>query len=372
MKLHPLLKTLDTLAPLHLAESWDNVGLLVGDPDQAVARILLTIDLTPAVFAEAVQKKIDLILAYHPPIFEPLKKIVVGQTPNPCLYHAIRRGIAIYAFHTALDVVPGGVNDMLAQLVGLTETLPLDEKSPAPGSSYKLVVFVPEANLAALAAALFAQGAGKISPSSNYDQCSFRAPGIGTFACGPASHPAIGKPGSREEVREFRLEMVVPAARLSAVINALHAAHPYEEPAYDIFAMTQVPAGIGLGRFGDLPRPVSVKFLLSSMKRKLKRDTLAVIGPINRRVRRLAVAAGSCGSLLRQVIAHHCDFYLTGELKHHHALELQNAGITTVCLGHSHSERPILNSLARRLRQKHPALKISVSTRDRDPFTFFS
>ena len=370
MKLKDIVRTLEQIAPLHLAESWDNVGLLAGDPDQNVTRALLTIDLTEPVFAEAQGQKVNLIVAYHPPIWEPIKRIVAGRDRTPVLYDAIRSGMAIYALHTALDVADGGVNDRLAEIIGIGHGGALQQRTAETGKMCKLVVFVPELQLGRVSEAIFAAGAGYVGPEGKYSKCSFRTAGIGTFQCGPARRPAIGKPGSFEQVDEFRLETVVPADKLAHVVNAMLEAHPYEEVACDVFPIMSGPFGVGLGRFGDLPRPTSASALIGVIKKELKVKVVGIIGPQRRLVKRAAVAAGSCGPLLQEVIAHDCDFYLTGELKHHHALELQRANVTTVCVSHSVSERIILPRVASRLRRAHRDLKVALSKKDRDPFTW--
>ena len=370
VKLANIIGTLEQIAPLHLAESWDNVGLLAGDADQNVTRVLLTIDLTEPVFAEAQAQKANLIVAYHPPIWEPIKRIVAGRGQTPALYDAIRSGMAIYALHTALDVADGGVNDRLAEIVGISCGRALQPRPAETGTMCKLAVFVPEAQVGEVSDAIFGAGGGNIGPEGKYSRCSFRTGGTGTFQCGLASKPAIGKPGSFEEVDEFCLETVVPADKLADVVNAVLAAHPYEEVAYDVFPVMSGPFGAGLGRFGDLQKPTSAAALIETIKKELNVKTIGLIGPRRRSVKRAAVAAGSCGSILREVIAHDCDFYLTGELKHHHALELQRADVTTVCVSHSVSERIILPRVAEGLRRAHKNLRVTLSKKDRDPFTW--
>ena len=193
MQLSELLTVLESIAPMRLAEPWDNVGLLVGDPKQPVHRLMLTIDYTAAVAAEAEAQNCDAVVSYHPPIFEPLKRIVA-----PSLIHdAIRRGLAIYSPHTALDVAEGGTNDMLADAIGLAERQPL-RITPPKSAACKLVVFVPPEAADKLAAALFAAGAGRIG---NYSSCSFRCPGTGTFFGEADANPAVGEAGRLERVR---------------------------------------------------------------------------------------------------------------------------------------------------------------------------
>lgn len=370
MRLDRIVEVLEQVAPLPLAEDWDNVGLLVGDKKMQVRRMMLTIDVTRAVLDEAKAKKVDLIIAYHPPIFDGLKRVVAGQGSSPLLYETIRAGIAIYSLHTALDSVVGGVNDLLAKIVGIQCARPLWPTKATQGKVYKLVVFLPESDIEGVSEAIFTAGAGVVGQGAKYTKCSFRTPGLGTFACGENSNPAIGKPGNFEQVNEYRLETIVKQGQLDEVVGAMLTSHSYEEVAYDIVPLQAGPVGTGLGRFGDLDKPTAVTTLVDRVKKALKVKIVGMIGPKRRQVKRAAVAAGSCGSMMRDVIKQGCDFYLTGELKHHHALELQEAGVTTVCVSHSNSERIILRQVASQLRQQCKAIQVIVSVKDCDPFVW--
>jgi len=367
MRLNEITDVLEAIAPTALAEDWDNVGLLVGDYEKSIKRIMFTIDLTRGVFEEAKNKKIDLIVAYHPPIWEPLKKVVAGHGASPLLYELIRSNMAIYALHTALDSARGGVNDVLAEMVGISDAQVLAPLKSQTSKTCKLVVFLPENDLEEVSEAIFAAGAGRIG---EYGKCSFRYQGTGTFQGSDATSPAVGRAGRFEQADEFRLETIMPAKKLAPVVKAMIKAHSYEEVAYDIYPLMDVPGDTGLGRYGDLPKPINFDILLDTVKKKLKVETVGVIGPARGRIKRAAVCAGACGTLFREVIKQGCDFYLTGELKHHHALELQEAKITTVCAGHSITERIILPKLAQRLRRECKELKVSISRQDRDPFTW--
>jgi len=367
MKLKEMTPILEALAPLRLAEEWDNVGLLAGDYEMSVKRIMLTIDMTLPVFEEAKKKNIDLILAYHPPVWEPLKKIIAGRGAAPLLHEAIRRNMAIYALHTALDSVRGGVNDVLAEIVGIADSQVLVAPKTQTGKMCKLVVFLPESDLAKVSEAIFAAGAGHIG---DYQKCSFRSRGAGTFQGGADTKPALGQAGQFEQADELRLEAIVPADRIAPVVKAMVQTHSYEEAAYDIYPLMDGPQDQGLGRFGDLSEAVSVDDLVAKIKKKLKINSVGIIGPRRGRVKRAAVCAGSCGTMFRDVIKQNCDFYLTGELKHHHALEIQQAGLTTVCVGHSNSERIVLPVIAKQLRQKCRGVEIFVSKKDHDPINW--
>ena len=327
----------------------------------------MTIDLTKAVLAEAKQQQTDLILAYHPPIWDPIKKIVSGEGTTPLLYEVIRRGMAVYAMHTALDVVAGGINDVLAKIVGIVQPQTLESKAVETGGYCKLTVFLPESDLEKVSEAIFASGGGKIGAESKYSKCSFRCRGVGTFQGDETSSPRVGQAGRFEQAEEIRFETIVPRAKLGAAVKEMLKAHSYEEVAYDVYPLVETQPQKGLGRFGELDKPIAVPALVEKIKKSLQVKTAGLIGPQRRQVRRAAVGAGSCGNLLREVIRRNCDFYLTGELKHHHALELQEAGVSTMCVGHSNSERIILTDVAGKLRKNGSGLEVKVSRKDQDP-----
>jgi dinuclear metal center YbgI/SA1388 family protein len=361
MKLTQIIDTLESIAPTSAAESWDNVGLLAGDPQQEVSRVILTIDYTHAVADEAKRGGCELVIAYHPPIFDGLKRL----TADSLVFDAIRRGVAIYSPHTALDIADGGTNDMLADALWLTDRSPL-RLIESKAREYKLVTFVPEKDLSRVSEALFAAGAGRIG---NYSSCSFRSPGTGTFFGEEGTEPAVGKAGKLEEAAEQRLETVVPIARIAQVIAALRAAHPYEEPAFDLVQLAAPPSTVGQGRIGEFVDSVERQVLFSRIKRELGLEHLLVAGPGDGLVKRAAVCAGACGDLLNDALAQQADLYLTGETRHHDAIKAAARGMTVVCTLHSNSERAVLKRLRDRLARELPELAITVSTADADPFT---
>jgi dinuclear metal center YbgI/SA1388 family protein len=363
MQVSELVAAMEELAPIRFAESWDNVGLLVGDPAQPVSKVLLTIDYTAAVAAELQQERCDAVIAYHPPIFAALKRIVADT--QPLIFNAIRQGIAIYSPHTALDVADGGTNDMLADAVGMTaQRKPLRVIEPKL-MQYKLVTFVPEKDVDKVSEALFAVGAGRIG---QYSSCSFRVPGTGTFFGEAGTNPAVGQPGSLQQAAEIRLETVLPITRVEAAIRALRQSHPYEEPAFDLVQLAAPPEGRGMGRIGELSAPTPREDVLNRIKEQLGVNHLLVAGPTGGTVTRAAVCAGACGDVLDDALAQHADLYLTGEMRHHDAIRAAAAGMTVVCTLHSNSERAVLNRLAARLAHRLPGLSVCVSRADHDPF----
>lgn len=353
---------LDALAPLRRAESWDNVGLLTGDPAAEVRKVLLTIDLTAEVATEAETLGCEMVVAYHPPIFGGLKRIPAGSV----VARALARGIALFSPHTALDAADGGTNDVLADAAGLgprRALVPTDGKD----GLLKLVTFVPAEALEAVSAAVFEAGAGRIG---NYRACSFRSPGQGTFFGEAGAAPVVGKAGRLETVDELRLETVVPVPRVADVVAALRKAHPYEEPAFDLVRLATPPDGAGQGRIGELPAPVARRDLLARIKTSLGVDHALVAGPLDGAATRIAVAAGAGGSLLGPAMDQGAQVFVTGELRHHDALAAAGRGVTVVALLHSQSERKALSALRDRLLAGAPGLTIHLATKDRDPFTF--
>lgn len=365
MKIKDIAAAIEKIVPLKLAQDWDNVGLLIGDAKRNVKNILLTIDVTGEVVAEAKKLKTDLIISYHPVIWDGLKKITTdGQ--SSVVYDLIRSRIAVFSIHTALDSAIGGVNDGLAEIVGIVDGKPIGDYVDSPaGDNYKLVVFVPVESAAKVSNAVFAAGAGVIG---NYSNCGFAAEGTGTFLPLAGARPAIGKKGKFEKVPEVRFETIVPAEKLANVTAAMKRAHPYEAPAFDIFKLYGSESKFGLGRIGKLAKPMRIQKIIERIKKETKAKAVGIVGDEKRLVRKAAVCAGSCGKIINSVIAEKCDLYLTGELKHHHALAAQEAGLTCICLSHTVSERFILKKLAGQLQKQLKQITIKISKKDADPF----
>ena len=366
MKIKEISKKIDEMIPLKLAQDWDNVGLLIGDPQKNVKKILLTIDVTREVLAEAKKQKAELIIAYHPLIWDALKKIT-ADGPTGVVFDLIRSGIAVFSIHTALDVLTGGVNDGLAEIVGIKDAKPIgDYVSDPAGDNYKLVVFVPVESLAKVSNFIFAAGAGAIG---NYSNCGFAAEGTGTFLPLAGAKPAIGQKNRLEKVNEMRFETLVPAAKLEAVVAAMKNAHPYEMPAFDIIKLHD-QSKFGLGRIGELERPLSIAEIIKRLKKTTGAKAVGLVGDNKKLVKTAAVCAGTCGKMINLVIAEQADLYLTGELKHHQALAAQQAGLTCICLSHTVSERFILKKLAKQLQNALKGTIIRISSQDKDPFVW--
>lgn len=363
-----LCAAMDAIAPISLAQPWDNVGLLAGDSAVPVRRVLLCIDLTSAVVDEAVARRADFVLAYHPPIFKPVASIRAdGHGAESIVFPCVRRGIAIYATHTALDAAEGGTNDVLASLCGVRDLQPLSCADPEQGSRFKLVVFVPANGVDKVAEAMFSAGAGHIG---DYTRCSFRSAGQGTFLGGEGAKPAIGKRGRLEFVDELRLETLVPTTLLSTVVAAMLKVHPYEEPAFDIYPLQANPVP-GIGRCGRLPRPTRLGGLARKLKAATHADNVRVVGDANSIVERAVVVAGAAGDIPFRTALRDADVIVTGEIRHHDALKIARIGCSAIELGHWASERPVLEPLAKRLQSLLPKVTFRVSQADGDPFAGF-
>jgi len=365
MKIKDISEQIEKIVPLKLAQDWDNVGLLIGDAQKNVKNILLTIDVTNDVVAEAKKLKTDLIVSYHPVIWDGLKKIT-SDGPSSTVHELIRSRIAVFSIHTALDAATDGVNDGLAEIVDIEDGKPIGDYVLNPtGDNYKLVVFVPVESVAEVSNAVFAAGAGA---TGNYSNCGFGAEGTGTFLPLENAKPTIGKKGEMEKVPEIRFETIVPVEKLDAVVTAMKNAHPYERPAFDIIKLYNSQKEFGLGRIGRLAKPLRIEEIIDRIKKFTGAKAIGLIGKEKRLVKRAAVCAGSCGKIINLVIAAKADLYLTGELKHHQALAAQEAGLTCICLSHSVSERFILKKFAKQLQKQLNSVTIRISRKDADPF----
>jgi dinuclear metal center YbgI/SA1388 family protein len=352
---------LQTFAPLNLAEEWDNVGLLLGDPAAPVRRVMTCLSVTPEAVAEAVREQVQLIVSHHPVLFRPTQKWTAATAEGGMLLTLVQAGCAVYSPHTAFDNTPGGINDILAQRLGLSAVVPL---RPAPARQCKLVVFVPDADLAKVSAALFAAGAGHIG---QYRECSFRLAGTGTFFATDATNPTIGQKGRREDVQEWRLEVVCPEAEVEAIVAAMRQAHSYEEPAYDVYPLRPTSGKAGAGRLGVLPQPLSLHDFAHQVKQSLHAASVQVVGDGQHRVQRVALACGAAGEFLKEAVRQQADVFLTGEMRFHDCLAAQAARIAVVLPGHYATERCGVEELATLLQRNFPDISIWASRAERDP-----
>lgn len=343
------------------AESWDAVGLVTGDLDQPVRRVLLAVDPVQAVLDEAVGWGADLVVAHHPLLLRGVHSVATTHPKGRAVTTLVRSGIALLVAHTNADVADPGVSDALATALGLTDLRAL--RPSAYDSLDKLVTFVPEPDADRVVDALAAAGAGRLG---DYERCAFTSAGIGTFTPLPGADPAIGAVGVREHVAETRVEMVLARHRRSAVIAALRTAHPYEEPAFDVLELADVAASRGLGRVGTWPAGGSLRELGERAAAVLPATAhgVRVAGDLDAPVHTVAVCGGAGDDLFDVVRAAGVDAYVTADLRHHPASEaLEHGRPGLVDVSHWASEWPWLGDCERLLRRGLGARADTVETR---------
>jgi dinuclear metal center YbgI/SA1388 family protein len=353
---------LERFAPPALAADWDNVGLLLGDRAAEVRAVMTCLTVTPETAAEAIEAGAQLIVTHHPVLFRAVKRLTTATPEGRMLLSLIRGGVAVYSPHTAFDNTRDGINELLASRLALTDVVPLRQR-PGPRQC-KVVVFVPDADLARVSDALFAAGAGHIG---QYRECSFRLGGTGTFFGSETTNPTVGQKGRREEVQEWRLEVICPEARVPDVLAAMRRAHSYEEPAYDVYPLQPAPSAAGEGRLGRVPRPLTLAALAEAVKQAVRASLVQTVGDPGRPLERLALVCGAGGDFIPDAARAGADALVTGEARFHDYLAAQAQGLALVLPGHYASERFAVEALAERMQGQWPDLNVWASRRESDP-----
>lgn len=370
IKCQSIMQLMENLAPVCLAEEWDNVGLLLGDPGQEVNSILVSLDVTGQVVDEAIKEGADLIVAHHPLIFTPLRTLRSDQPQGALVTRLVQQGIMIYVAHTNLDNAERGVNHLLAQKLGLEETRILKETHQE--KLFKVVVFVPQDYLVAVRDAMGDAGAGWIG---NYSHCTFRTAGTGTFKALEGANPFIGSQGTLEEVDEYRLETIVSKSLLQPVITAMIKAHPYEEVAYDIYPVVQAGKVSGLGRVGKLLKAVSLEHFAYMVKEALNAPGLRVAGEPAKQVQTVAVCGGAGAGLVQQAVLSGAQVLVTADVKYHQVQEAQSLGLAVIDAGHAVTERLVVDFLGQYLREElarvQHEVKIITSQVNTEPWQYY-
>jgi len=365
-RLADVIEVLDGAYPPRLAQSWDSVGLVCGDPDDVLESVTVAVDATPAVVDEVPEA--GLLLAHHPLLLRGVDT-VAASTPKGALVHRlIRTGRSLFTAHTNADSASPGVSDALAEALGITVDAVLEPLTTA-GDLDKWVIYVPRENAEAVREAVFAAGAGHIG---DYSHCSWSVSGIGQFLPHEGASPAVGSVGSVERVAEDRFEVVAPAHARGAVLAAMRAAHPYEEPAFDIFALVPPPGDAGLGRIGTLAQPEPLRRFVSRVDAALPRTSWGVraAGDPEMLVSRVAVCGGAGDSLLAAADRADVQAYVTADLRHHPADEHRRASnVALIDVAHWASEFPWCEQAAETLRCRfEAALPVRVCTIRTDPW----
>ena len=354
---------LEGFAPKALAESWDNVGLLWGDPASTIERVMTCLTVTTATADEAIAAGAGAIVAHHPVLFKAVKAIRADLPGTGYLWRLARAGTAILSPHTSFDNTTGGINDGIAARLGLVDIRPL--RPGRASRQFKIVVFVPRGNREAVLAAAFEAGAGRIGA---YEECSFTTGGRGTFFGTEGTNPTVGEKGRRETVREWRAEVVCPGSRLARALAAIRSAHTYEEPAIDVYPLADgPPEGPGVGRVGTLAEAETLEALARRVAGCLGASGVQFVGDPTRPVRTLAIACGAGDDFLGDAHAAGADAFLTGEARFHRALEAEGLGLGLIVAGHHATERPGVEDLARRIGLGFPGLDVWASRREADP-----
>lgn len=365
MRLADVIDVLDAAYPPRLAQSWDSVGLVCGDPDETIGSVTIAVDATAAVVDEVPEG--GLLLAHHPLLLRGVDS-VAADTPKGALVHRlIRTGRSLFTAHTNADSAAPGVSDALAHALGLTVQ---DVLEPQMATDLdKWAVFVPPAHADAVRAAVFAAGAGQIG---DYSHCSWSVTGTGQFLPTWGASPAIGTVGALELLPEDRVEFVAPARLRAAVLTAIRTAHPYEEPAFDVLALAPLPTGTGIGRIATLPKPEPLRDFVTRVAAGLPATSWGVraAGDPDLPVSRVAVCGGAGDSLLDAAAAADVQAYVTADLRHHPADEhLRRSSVALVDVAHWASEYPWCAQAADLLRAHFTtALAVRVSDLRTDPW----
>ena len=327
---HEIIALFEKWSPKRFAMDGDPVGLHIGQLNRTVENVLVTLDVNEVVIDEAIRKGAKLIIAHHPPIFRSLKNLLTDTPQGSMIEKCIKNDIAVDAAHTNLDVAPGGVNDMLAEKLGLVDT---EIVEPTYSESlYKLVVFSPTTHAEVIRQALEKAGAGAIG---DYVGCSFSSSGIGRFTSIEGANPFIGEFGKGEEVEEQRIEVVLPMPIRSKVLKAMLASHPYEEPAYDLFALDQQSNEYGLGRIGKLQEKTTLAQFAEIVKTTFGVPALRFVGDPNKEIQKVAVLGGDGNKYIGAAKRAGADVLVTGDLYYHVAHDAQAMGLAVIDPGHN-------------------------------------
>ncbi len=364
MKVKEIAKYLEEFAPLSYQESYDNAGLIVGNFNADVTGILISIDVTEAVVDEAIRRNCNVIVAHHPIIFGGLKKLTGRNYVERTVIKAIKNDVSIYASHTNLDSVIGGVNTKICEKLGLVDCGVL---VPMQGELKKLITYVPHNNAEKVRQAIFNAGAGHIG---NYDMCSFNSKGVGSFRGGKGANPSVGGIGELHFEDESRIETVFPKAKQAAVIQALRNAHPYEEVAYDIFSIENKYELAGMGMVGELANPMNEIDFLNVIKEQFNTGVIKHTKLLNKKVKKVAVMGGAGSSMLRYAMSKEADFYITGDFKYHEYFDAEDR-IVIADIGHYESEQFTKEVFYELLTKKFPKFAPCLSEVKTNPITYF-
>ncbi len=322
-------KRMEAWAPKYLAYDWDNVGMQIGSFQKPVNKVMVSLDVLESTVDEAIANNIDLIIAHHPLLFKPLKQLNMDSPKGRIIRKLLAHDISVYAAHTNLDTARGGVNDMLCDRLGISNRdILIDSYSE---KVVKIAVFVPKTHADQVRDAMSEQGAGHIG---NYSHCTFQSAGHGTFKPLEGTDPHIGSQGELAFVDEYKVETIIPEKRLSSVLDAMIAAHPYEEVAYDIYPVENSGAVYGLGRIGTINENLTLSELCERVKKTLNISHVRVVGDLSATVNKIAILGGSGEKYIHEAKKQGANVYITGDMTFHAAQDAMEMGLSVIDPGH--------------------------------------
>lgn len=364
MKITEIIKVLENLAPPVLQEDYDNAGLVTGSLSQDCTGIICTLDATEDVVEEAKALNCNLIVAHHPIVFRGLKKITGKNYVERTIINAIKNDVAIYAIHTNLDNIIDGVNDKIADKLGLQNREVL---SPKENMLMKLYTFVPAEYAEKVRVAMFDAGAGYIG---NYSECSFNAEGKGTFKAGENTNPFTGEKNIRHEENEVKIEVIFPFYQKNKILAALMQSHPYEEVAYDVIALSNNYTKTGSGLIGELPEGKNEQEFLVALKKAFNLEVVRHTQLLQRPVKKIAVCGGAGSFLINKALAANADFYITADVKYHEFFDA-DAKMVIADIGHWESEQFTIELLHEVLQANFPNFAVLKTKKRTNPVLYF-
>ncbi|MEO6612362.1 MAG: Nif3-like dinuclear metal center hexameric protein [Chitinophagaceae bacterium] len=364
MKINEIISFLESKAPPSLQESYDNAGLITGQGEWECTGIICSLDATEEVVREAIAKKSNLIIAHHPIIFGGLKKINGKNYVERTVITAIKNDIAIYAIHTNLDNVIDGVNGRIAEMLGLENISIL---SPKENTLKKLFTFVPVGKAEEVRTAIFEAGGGHIG---KYSECSFNTAGTGTFKPGEGTNPFVGEIGKQQQEEETRIEIIFPSFLENRIVAAMKQAHPYEEVAYDLVALSNRWQKNGSGLLGSLPESLGESAFLTMLKTVFKVPVIRHTVLLNKPVRKVAICGGAGSFLISKALSAGADAYITADIKYHEFFDA-NERLLVADIGHYESEQFTIDLLQEVLEQKFPTFAILKTGVKTNPVHYF-
>tara|TARA_B100000575_G_C23124270_1_gene651114 strand:+ start:393 stop:1487 length:1095 start_codon:yes stop_codon:yes gene_type:complete len=363
MIVQDIVEKLDELAPLAYAEDYDNIGLLIGDKKEKVKGILITLDVLPEVIDEAIENNCNLIVSFHPIIFNSLKKITGKTYVERVIQKAIKHDISIFAIHTALDNAFEGVNSAVCNILNLKNKSIL---IPQSKTIKKLTTYVPSKDAKKVREALFKAGGGSIG---NYENCSFNSNGIGTYKGNNNSNPYFGKPNKDENLEEIKIDIIYAKHLESSILSSLFDSHPYESVAYEIYTLENRNQFIGMGMIGDLEEKISENDFINFVKKTMKSDLIRHSKFINKPIKKVAVLAGSGSFAIESAKLAKADAFITSDLKYHDFFKAENE-LLLLDIGHYESEQYTKKVLEAYLKKKIPNFAILLSKINTNPVKY--